>query len=523
MPKQMSISMNQKGSRTSIGHNNRTLESYSDYDNRNIDLSRTSENVYLKAESLTDLYHREFDQALENYNRKQSRSDRKIDDYMSHVRTQKNREVQYEVILQLGGKDDYWQSSQVRDESMWEWAKSSLEHYFSGFEERNPNLKVYNAVIHMDESTPHMHLNFVPVADGYKRGLEKQVSMTKALVQQGFQHKDKREAYKMWLERETGILEQSLNERGFERIRPGVNDIKNHKVYKDIVSKAMAEVEGERTKIQIEKRQVNHEIERLKSNVSQLETEISDKKKALQIWDFDEEKRQLKYKIKKETVEVEQPTGEKNIFGREKTEKVKKTTGNVIVSEKFFNDLKHHYLKNSGNLDSLKRYLNTDEVVQQNGALSQENKALNQKVKDQEWELIDLKNNNDLLKYDLSDKTKQLAKKEEELQEMQGSVEMYQQEYEYMFHSRMKWKRWALKSVVVLDQISEKIRGVQGLGTLGKVMSWVSDTVREELALEFGERSLSNAYHEAVDEVESIGIRIEKAENRRFRGRDLER
>ena len=101
-----------------------------------------------------------------------------------------------------------------------------------GFEKRNPNLKIYNAVIHNDEASPHMHLNFVPVASGYKRGLEKQVSFDRAITQQD-PKLDKTRPFDDWREKEVKILEEMLKERGIERKLVGSNNYKDVNEYKE--------------------------------------------------------------------------------------------------------------------------------------------------------------------------------------------------------------------------------------------------------------------------------------------------
>ncbi len=73
-------------------------------------------------------------------------------------------------------------------------------------------------MIHNDEASPHMHLNFVPVASGYKRGLEKQVSFDRAITQQD-PTLDKTRPFDDWREKEVQLLEEMLKERGIERIQ----------------------------------------------------------------------------------------------------------------------------------------------------------------------------------------------------------------------------------------------------------------------------------------------------------------
>ena len=222
----MSVSLKKATNKTNIKHNNRTMSDKEKERNSHIDSERSHENKYLFQKDLKELYQEEFSEALENYNAKQKRNDRKIDDYFKHIQSSKKTSLQQEMIIQVGDKDDF--SSKADFEK----ANEILEEWFAGFEERNPNLKIYNAVIHNDEASPHMHLNFVPVADGYKRGLEKQVSFDRAITQQD-PLLDKTRPFEDWREKEVLLLEKLLLERGIERKIVGTNDYKDVNEYKE--------------------------------------------------------------------------------------------------------------------------------------------------------------------------------------------------------------------------------------------------------------------------------------------------
>lgn len=189
--------------------------------NTHIDFSRSSENNYLVSKSLKELYKTEFGQAQKDYNDKQKRADRKITNYYEQVQKGKKTSLQQEMILQVGDKDDFKDNPENQ-----KLANELLEEWFQKFEERNPNLKVYNAVIHNDEASPHMHLNFVPVATGYKRGMEKQVSFDRAILQQD-QTLNKERPFEEWRNQEVQLLEKMLKERGLERSLIGTNDFKD--------------------------------------------------------------------------------------------------------------------------------------------------------------------------------------------------------------------------------------------------------------------------------------------------------
>ena len=149
----MSVSFKKATNKTNIKHNNRDFTEKQKAQNSHIDFSKSDENKILVQKDLRELYEREFSELLKNYNDKQKRNDRKIDDYYQHIKDSKKTSLQQEMIIQVGDKDDF------NSPEDFERANEVLEDWFSDFEERNPNLKVYNAIIHNDEASPHLHLN----------------------------------------------------------------------------------------------------------------------------------------------------------------------------------------------------------------------------------------------------------------------------------------------------------------------------------------------------------------------------
>lgn len=153
-------------------HNERKYES-KDYDKSKIDIifSQTGRGLYKDVQAV---YHDQFDEAVQKYNDLQKREDRKIKDYLHHVSDSKNNDVAVEIIIQLGDAE-YWKDKDMD-------FKRSMNLYFEDQLERlkreMPDFKIANAVIHYDEKSPHMHVVGVPVAHGYKRGLEVRCSKT---------------------------------------------------------------------------------------------------------------------------------------------------------------------------------------------------------------------------------------------------------------------------------------------------------------------------------------------------------
>lgn len=195
-------------------HNRREYEKIGKPIPDNIDVSKSSENITLVDKDIKQAYQEIFGEALEKYNAKQKRADRKIEDYCDHIKKSKNGEkLFYEDVVQWGSKEDF-QKPEMRER-----AKEALVQYVKGFEERNPNLKLIGAYIHMDEASPHLHLDYIPVAQGYTRGLETRNSLDKAMKQMGYQPEKesrKNNATKLWKENERSVFGEICRNMGLE-------------------------------------------------------------------------------------------------------------------------------------------------------------------------------------------------------------------------------------------------------------------------------------------------------------------
>ena len=176
----------------SIAHNERKFIA------ENVDAARTIRNVVLQSENVKDIYHELFDEAIERYNAKQKRKDRKIKDYYEHIRTGKQEKVFHEAIFQIGNKDDTGCLS--REGQI---ARLALLDFAKDFQKRNPQFRVFGIYLHMDEATPHLHIDFVPYVTGSKRGPDTRVSMKQALASRGFVGKGRENTeYHQWMESE---------------------------------------------------------------------------------------------------------------------------------------------------------------------------------------------------------------------------------------------------------------------------------------------------------------------------------
>ena len=198
----------------SVNHNSRKFHA------KNTDPERSHLNVTYCQENIKAVYHELFDEALERYNAKQTRVDRRIENYYEKIRSGKQEKPFHEIILQVGNKDDMSADS---DEGRL--AATVLDEYMRAFQERNPNLRVFSAHLHMDEATPHLHIDFVPFTTGSKRGLDTRVSLKQALAAQGFKGGARGDTeWSQWVRSEKEQLSAVMERHGIEWEDKGTHD-----------------------------------------------------------------------------------------------------------------------------------------------------------------------------------------------------------------------------------------------------------------------------------------------------------
>ena len=186
----------------------------------NVDSSRTPLNIEYRNEDIRAVYHELFDDALAHYNEKQTRRDRVIDDYYEKIRTGKQEKLFEELIIQIGNKDDMNASSENG-----RLARQMLDEYMQSFQQRNPTLRVFSAHLHMDEATPHLHIDFIPFTTGSKRGLETRVSLKKALEALGFTGGTKSHTeLNQWIESEKQALASIMARHDIEWEQKGTHE-----------------------------------------------------------------------------------------------------------------------------------------------------------------------------------------------------------------------------------------------------------------------------------------------------------
>lgn len=168
------------------------------------------ERSHLNKEYINDdikiVYHELFDEAVERYNSKQTRNDRKVKNYYEKICNGKQERPFHEIVVQIGNKNDFGIGKQTTG-----LAEKALDNYVSTFQKRNPYLRVFSAHMHLDEATPHLHIDFVPFTTGSKRGLDTRVSLKQALANQGFVGNGREETeWALWVNSEKESLAESM-------------------------------------------------------------------------------------------------------------------------------------------------------------------------------------------------------------------------------------------------------------------------------------------------------------------------
>ena len=259
----------------SVNHNSRKFHA------KNTDPERSCLNVEYCNENVKDVYHELFDEALAWYNEKQTRSDRRIDDYYEKIRSGKQEKPFHEIILQIGDKDNMGAKTENG-----QLAAKVLDKYMRDFQRRNPTLRVFSAYLHMDEATPHLHIDFVPYTTGSKRGLDTRVSLKQALSALGFKGGTRRETeLNQWVAYEKEQLAAVMLEHGIEWEKKGTHekhlsvlDFEKKERAKEVAELEQSISDGKErlSDIQIQHRKAVQETEQIRQKGEAIRQEVSE-------------------------------------------------------------------------------------------------------------------------------------------------------------------------------------------------------------------------------------------------------
>ena len=261
------------GGKGSVNHNSRKFRA------ENVDGERTHLNIDYCNENIKKVYHELFDEALQRYNEKQTRADRKIENYYDKIRNSKQEKPFHELILQIGDKENMSAESENG-----ELARRILDEYYRGFQERNPQLRVFSAHLHMDEATPHLHIDFVPFTTGSKRGLDTRVSLKQALAAQGFKGGTRGDTeWNQWVQSEKEQLAAVMERHGIEWEHKGT-----HEQHLDVLDFKKQERMKEVVALDEQIANKKGEVKSLSRRVQNFDGGLKDLQNVEQALDFDE-------------------------------------------------------------------------------------------------------------------------------------------------------------------------------------------------------------------------------------------
>lgn len=270
----------------SVNHNSRKFHA------KNTEPERSHWNVEYCNEDIKDVYHELFDAALARYNEKQTRNDRRIEDYYEKILSGKQEKPFHEVILQIGNKDDM--NAKTKDGQL---AAQILDEYMKDFQKRNPALRVFSAHLHMDEATPHLHIDFVPFTTGSKRGLDTRVSLKQALATMGFKGGTRSETeWNQWVSSEKEQLTAVMEKHEIEWEKKGTHE--KHLSVLDFEkkerAKEVAELEAEKINLEEKNAAIEEVSDKMLERLEEIESDVQSAQEVLDKTEQDAEKSKQK-------------------------------------------------------------------------------------------------------------------------------------------------------------------------------------------------------------------------------------
>ncbi|MDN5029636.1 plasmid recombination protein, partial [Streptococcus sp. SP4] len=339
-----------------IRHNNRELseKEFKSDAHKHIQREKSKYNIQIFKRDIKDVYHELFDDALNSYNEKQKRKDRKIDDYYKHVQKSKNLDLQREFIVAVGNKAD-WEKLSFEEKKE---VGKILKRYVVDFNERHDNMTIYNAIVHLDESgAPHAHFNVVPMATGYKNGLAVQPSFRKALEQEGFGPSG-REQFKSFRDAEVHRLHEFVHEIGIDRKAGQTNDIKDMREYKDAMEYIENRKSSQIVKMQREEKAHEEKMNELNERLKQQEEMFQKQEEMIQKRDeaFKASKKQQARIIKQMNDEI-MSESEKLDMKRIEDKTVDAMLKMQLIADKPIDDKRNYRIKEKGFGEEKQRYV----------------------------------------------------------------------------------------------------------------------------------------------------------------------
>ena len=343
-----------------------------------IDVERMHLNKYIKTESLEQAYERIFSSAVDEYNSKQKRKDRhtsvkkEMEKIEASINNKNSQFLCYEMITQVGNEKNHPDV---------ETCNKILEEFLEEWERKYPNLKIFQAVIHNDEATPHMHIDYIPVSYNNKRGLSVQNGLRRAYEEMGFTNQEKEAINKetgetitvfdreggakaQWIKDCNNMLEEICIRHGLEIEHPlrgtntqrmQMNEYKEAMEENEKLKEENIALKKEKTKIQRENLSIENEIENKKSELNYYDKELekidknlNDKNTELEEINNDLDDKKEELKATKNTIDKLEKTGDEIV---ERHSELKDEI-NILKNEKenFKSDIKNDLEKDINNI-----------------------------------------------------------------------------------------------------------------------------------------------------------------------------
>jgi uncharacterized protein YukE len=397
----------------SLMHNRREYEMYGKELPSHIHKDHIQENIVSEVD-IKQMYQNLFGQAVEEYNSKQKRKDRKIKDYYEQIKKSKNGEkLFYEDVVQWGSKEDFEKHPELR-----EVAKQCLIEYANSFMKENPRLRVIGAYIHMDEASPHLHIDYIPVAIGYKKGMSRRNSLDKAMKQMGFIPEGKEgkhnNATMLWKDKERNRFKNICLSHGLEVEEEKQWNRKSLSVdeYKDAKDKM-------RSDLQEEHKELIQNNQKMEQMVDENVGKIYD-----QLGEIENLKTQ-----KADLTEINQQLQEENKTLHDSTVEqlsqiIRSQENEMETLQNNIEELKTEFGFMDSQVEQLKKEKYSLEELQ-NTASELEKSVSSLKSKNNE-----LKQDNSELELKLTSRRQSLSEHEEKIEELEPKVEQLQSDYQ---------------------------------------------------------------------------------------------
>ena len=372
-----------------LNHNDRSIDRVSE---KSWDPESSRKNVICRNIPIQDAYNQIFGKALSEYNQRQidvNHPERQIKNYYDHISRSKQEKPFYEFVVAFGNMND-------KNTDIYPVLQRCLDEYITNFDERNPNFKVFQKIVHLDEKgIDHAHLDFIPVSTHNKRGLSVKNSFRGALKEMGYTGKtafldwrqseekymaDILERHGLEFERGSG-RDEHLNVRQYQAEAREINRLAQQKL-KNMELPSIPEPE-----IKINPITKSESVKLSKTEFDQIKQVIEHQQ--TQITSLEAQKSDLSAKL--ENVELKLDTARKKPYMRENetlTQNLKEESDFSEKLTKKYEKLSNECVELSKSCNKLKKEVSN--LHQENNDLKKENSSQFRKIKELERKISDI-------------------------------------------------------------------------------------------------------------------------------------